>query len=77
MRWRSATGRRAVLTEVEKSLAQGAHAMTIITQEGDMLQVRNPWGSTTGVSEDDFINGHMGKASNSDLPNAYSVHLPR
>ncbi|MFF2411696.1 hypothetical protein [Streptomyces sp. NPDC058092] len=51
--------------------------MTIIAQEGDMLQVYNPWGSTTWVSEDDFINGHMGKASNSDLPNAYSVYLPR
>ncbi|MFD5268333.1 hypothetical protein [Streptomyces sp. NPDC058335] len=81
--------RRAVLTEVERSVAQGhpvpvdvsgkegAHAMTIIAQEGDMLQVYNPWGSTTWVSEDDFINGHMGKASNSDLPNAYSVYLPR
>lgn len=46
---------RAILTEVEKSVAQGqhpvpvdvsgeqgAHAMTIIAQEGDMLQVYNP-----------------------------------
>ncbi|MFD4763328.1 hypothetical protein ACFWOJ_32110 [Streptomyces sp. NPDC058439] len=85
----SAADRRAVLTEVEKSLAQEwpvpvgvsgkecAHAMTVIAQEGDMLQVYNLWGSTTWVSEDDFINGHMGKASNSDLPNAYSVCLPR
>lgn len=85
----SAADSRAVLTEVEKSLAQEwpvpvgvsgkecAHAMTVIAQEGDMLQVYNLWGSTTWVSEDDFINGHMGKASNSDLPNAYSVCLPR
>ncbi|MFE6844566.1 hypothetical protein [Streptomyces sp. NPDC057686] len=51
--------------------------MTIIAQEGDMLQASNPWGSTAGVSEDDFINGYMGKASNSDLPDAYSVLLPR
>ncbi|WP_234435887.1 protease inhibitor I42 family protein [Streptomyces sp. NRRL S-813] len=35
--------------------------MTIIAQEGDRLQVYNPWGSTTWVSEDDFINGHMGR----------------
>ncbi|MFE7107985.1 hypothetical protein ACFU98_14545 [Streptomyces sp. NPDC057575] len=85
----SAADRRAVLTEAEKPVAQGrpvpvdvsgeegAHAMTTIAQEGDMLQVHNPWGSTTWGSEDDFINGHMGKASNSDLPNAYSVCLPR
>jgi len=85
----SAADRRAVLTEVEKAVAQGvpvpvdvsgktgAHAMTIIAHEGDMLQVYNPWGTTTWVSEDDFINGRMGKASNSELPNAYSVYLPR
>lgn len=84
-----AADRRSVLTEVEKSVAQGrpvpadvsgeegAHALTTIAQEGDMLQVYNPWGSTTWVSDDDFINGHMGKVSNSDLPNAYSVCLPR
>ncbi|MET9605263.1 hypothetical protein ABZZ17_09360 [Streptomyces sp. NPDC006512] len=42
-----------------------------------MLQVYDPWGSTTWVSEDDVINGYMGKASNSDLPNAYSARLPR
>jgi hypothetical protein len=62
---------------VDVSGEEGAHAMTIIAQEGDMLQVYNPWGSTTWVSEDDFINGHMGKASSNDLPNAYSVYLPR
>ncbi|MCQ6555768.1 peptidoglycan-binding protein [Streptomyces sp. C10-9-1] len=85
----SADDRRAVLTEVQRSVAQGrpvpvdvrgesgAHAMTIIGQEGDMLQVYNPWGSTTWVSEDDFINGRMGKASNNDLPDAYSVFIPR
>ncbi|MDX3532988.1 hypothetical protein PV721_01075 [Streptomyces sp. MB09-01] len=51
--------------------------MTVVAQEGDMLQVCNPWGSTTRVSENDFINGYMGKACNSDLPNAYTVRLPR
>ncbi|MFB7216619.1 hypothetical protein [Streptomyces sp. NPDC056255] len=84
-----AADRREVRTEVEKSVAQGrsvpvdvsgeegAHAVITIAQERDMLQVYNPWGSTTWVSEDDFINGHTGKASKSDLPNAYSACLPR
>ncbi|MBM7440089.1 hypothetical protein [Streptomyces sp. HB132] len=62
---------------VDVSGEDGTHAMTIIAQEGDMLQVYGPWGSTTWVSEDDFINGHTGKASKSDLPNAYSVCPPR
>lgn len=61
---------------VDVSGEEDAHAMTI-AQDGDMLQVYNPWGSTTWVSEGDFINGYMGKACNSDIPNAYSACLPR
>ncbi|WP_159403772.1 hypothetical protein [Streptomyces sp. NRRL S-646] len=36
----------------------------------------NPWGQTTWVSEDDFVNGHMVKASDNRMPDAYAVHLP-
>ncbi|MFI7244893.1 peptidoglycan-binding protein [Streptomyces qinglanensis] len=84
----SADDRRAVLTRVEKAVAEGkpvpvdvkgeggAHAMTIIGQEGGMLQVYNPWGTTTWVSENDFINGHMDKAARKGLNDAYSVYLP-
>ncbi|MER6025051.1 peptidoglycan-binding protein [Streptomyces sp. NPDC001851] len=83
-----AADRKAVLSDVEKAVADGrpvpvdvqgkdgAHAMTIIAQEGDKLQVYNPWGSTTWVSENDFINGHMGKAADSGLNDAYSVYIP-
>ncbi|MBL1107441.1 peptidoglycan-binding protein [Streptomyces sp. 5-8] len=53
------------------------HAMMIIGQEGDKLQIYNPWGQTTWVSEDDFVNGGMAKASDSRLPDAYAVHLPQ
>ncbi|MFA7764376.1 hypothetical protein [Streptomyces sp. NRRL S-448] len=56
---------------------EGAHAMTLIAQEGDMLQTYDPWGSTIWVSEGNFINGYMGKACNSDLPHTYGVCLPR
>ncbi|MFI9341447.1 hypothetical protein ACIG0D_09290 [Streptomyces sp. NPDC052773] len=52
-------------------------AMMITGQEGDMLQIYNPWGTTTRVSEDDFVNGDMGKASNGELDNAYQVYVPR
>ncbi|CAM5682372.1 Peptidoglycan-binding domain-containing protein OS=Streptomyces glaucescens OX=1907 GN=SGLAU_14920 PE=4 SV=1 [Streptomyces glaucescens] len=80
--------RRAVLDDVQRAVAkglpvpvdvsgdEGAHAMMIIGQEGDMLQIYNPWGTTTWVSEDDFVNGNMGKASNSELNNAYQVYVP-
>ncbi|WP_217243117.1 peptidoglycan-binding protein [Streptomyces sp. AC555_RSS877] len=85
----TADERRQALTDVEKAVAEGkpvpvdvrsddgAHAMTIIGQEGDMLQIYNPWGTTTWVSEDDFINGNMGKASNGELDDAYSVYVPQ
>ncbi|MBX7549756.1 peptidoglycan-binding protein [Streptomyces sp. NPDC004232] len=83
-----AADRRAVLSDVEKAVADGrpvpvdvkgkdgAHAMTVIAQEGDKLQIYNPWGTTTWVSENDFINGHMSKAADSGLNDAYSVYLP-
>ncbi|MEW2620794.1 peptidoglycan-binding protein [Streptomyces sp. NPDC048106] len=53
------------------------HSMMIVGQEGDKLEIYNPWGQTTWVSEDDFVNGGMAKASDNRLPNAYAVHLPQ
>ncbi|MEU6508698.1 peptidoglycan-binding protein [Streptomyces sp. NPDC046942] len=53
------------------------HAMMIIGQEGDKLEIYNPWGKTTWVSENDFVNGGMAKASDNELPDAYEVHLPQ
>lgn len=70
---------RPVPVEVEGKDQDGnrvGHQMMIIGQEGDMLQVYNPWGHTTWVSEDDFVNGHMDKASDERLPNAFAVHVP-
>ena len=52
------------------------HQMMIIGQEGDKLQIYNPWGFTTWVSEDDFINGRMAGASDDRLPTPTSVRLP-
>ncbi|MBO1334662.1 peptidoglycan-binding protein [Streptomyces sp. VRA16 Mangrove soil] len=75
----SADDRRDVLTDVEESVAEGkpvpiniegeengdwvGHGMMIVGQEGDMLQIYNPWGTTTWVSEDDFINGDLSAAT--------------
>ncbi|MDC0767991.1 peptidoglycan-binding protein [Streptomyces sp. HD] len=89
---RGADERRDVLPDIEKSVAEGkpvpinvegydeegrhGHQMMVIGQEGDMLQIYNPWGTTTWVSEDDFVNGHMDKASDHRMPDAYAVHLP-
>ncbi|MGY0061111.1 peptidoglycan-binding protein [Streptomyces sp. LZ34] len=53
------------------------HAMMIVGHEGDKLEVYNPWGYTTWVSEDDFVNNHMDKASDKRLPDAYEYSLPK
>ncbi|MEU0809342.1 peptidoglycan-binding protein [Streptomyces sp. NPDC005970] len=53
------------------------HAMMIVGHEGDKLEVYNPWGFTTWISEDDFINNHMDKASDKRLPDAYEYSLPK
>ncbi|MEW9520904.1 peptidoglycan-binding protein [Streptomyces tubercidicus] len=55
---------------------RSGHAMMIVGQEGDMLQIYNPWGETKWISEDDFVNGHMDKAA-SGMPDAYGVHIPQ
>ncbi|WP_327351731.1 hypothetical protein [Streptomyces sp. NBC_01304] len=89
---RSADERRDALPDIEKAVAEGkpvpigvegkedgdrvGHSMMIVGQEGDMLQIYNPWGTTTWVSEDDFVNGNMGKASRGSLSDAYAVHVP-
>ncbi|MEU8926566.1 peptidoglycan-binding protein [Kitasatospora sp. NPDC048545] len=61
----------------DKDGKREGHALLIVGQEGNMLQVYNPWGFTTWVSEDDFINGHMDRAADNRVPTAYAVHLPR
>lgn len=89
---RSEDARRDVLPDIEKAVAEGkpvpvevegnpegsrvGHQMMIIGQEGDMLQIYNPWGFTTWVSEEDFVNGEMQGASDHRMPDAYAVHLP-
>lgn len=84
---KSADARREALPDIEKAVAEGkpvpvgvegngAHEMMIIGQEGDKLQIYNPWGTTTWVDEEDFVNGHMNKASNNDLKQVSDVRIP-
>lgn len=84
----NADDRRGVLPEIEEAVAEGkpvpvkavgdgGHALVIVGHENGMLQVHNPWGHTTWISEDDFVNGNMDKASDERFPDAVGVHLPR
>jgi uncharacterized protein YukE len=84
----SADDRRGVLPEIEEAVAEGkpvpvkttgdgGHALVVIGHENGMLQVHHPWGETTWVSEEDFVNGNMDKASDQRFPDATGVHLPR
>ncbi|WP_369183016.1 peptidoglycan-binding protein [Streptomyces sp. Y1] len=85
--------RRAILPEIEKAVAEGkpvpvsieghvgderkGHEVLIVGQEGDMLQVYNPWGRTTWISEADFANGHMDHVADNRTPVVDAVHLPK
>ncbi|MEU1788001.1 peptidoglycan-binding protein [Streptomyces sparsogenes] len=85
----NAEDRRASLVDVERQLdngvpvqvavrgSTGSHAMMIVGHEGDRLQVYNPWGTTTWISEDDFVNNRMGYTNNGYFPEAYSITLPK
>ncbi len=81
--------RRDVLPKVESAVDQGkpvpiqldgsgdiGHQVLIIGHEGNMLQVYNPWGTVSWISEDDFVNGHMDKIDQGVPPNVRGVNLP-
>lgn len=84
--------RRDVLTDIEKSVAEGkpvpinvegheengdwvGHGMMIVGQEGNMLQIYNPWGTTTWVSEEDFVKGDLSAASDDRFDNVNNVYI--
>ncbi|MGY0061114.1 peptidoglycan-binding protein [Streptomyces sp. LZ34] len=85
----NAAERNASLAEIERHVdsgvpvpvdvkgSTGAHAMMIVGHEGDRLQVYNPNGTTTWISEDDFVHDRMGYTTNGYYPTAYSVYLPK
>ncbi|MEU5385843.1 peptidoglycan-binding protein [Kitasatospora cineracea] len=84
-------GRRDVLVDVEKAVDEGkpvpvsirggdqGHQLMIIGHDGDKLQVYNPWGYTTWITEDDFVNNHMDHALDQPprMDTATSVRLPK
>ncbi len=80
--------RQSALTEIERVIDEGkpvpvsvrgdgGHQMMIIGHRGDQLEIYNPWGYTVWVSEADFVNNHMGGASDASLPNVESIRLPK
>lgn len=61
------------------------HQMMIIGQSNGKLQIYNPWGHTTWVTDSQFVNGQLGSLTNSTvsstappggLPTPYGVELP-
>ncbi|MEV8065399.1 peptidoglycan-binding protein [Streptomyces sp. NPDC085995] len=86
-----ADDRRDVLPDIERSVAEGkpvpinieghddgdwvGHGMMIVGQEGDRLQIYNPWGTTTWVSEDDFVKGDLSAASDDRFDNVNRVYI--
>jgi hypothetical protein len=85
----SAAGRRNILPSVESAVDQGkpvpfqvhgggeGHQMVVIGHQGDKLEIYNPWGDVTWVSEDDFVNGHMDKVDRGVPPNVGGVLMPQ
>ncbi|MES4904880.1 MULTISPECIES: peptidoglycan-binding protein [unclassified Streptomyces] len=85
----TAEQRRSVLPAVEEQLNNGVpvpvnvkgsggyHSMMIVGHEDDRLQIYNPFGTTTWVSEDDFINSHMAAAADPRAPEVYAVYLSK
>ncbi|MEU4151650.1 peptidoglycan-binding protein [Streptomyces sp. NPDC026659] len=53
------------------------HSMMIIGQEGDKLQIYNPWGTTTWVSEEDFVKGDLSAAADDRYSAAHEGNVNR
>lgn len=92
----SSTGdRQAAVAQIETAVDSGkpvpfdvtngseGHQMLIIGRNGDQLEVYNPWGFTTWISESQFVNGDLGALTTgasgaaNGLPTADGVELPQ
>jgi hypothetical protein len=85
--------RRDVLGRIEQAVDSGkpvplgvkektwffpdGHQMVVIAHRGDQLEIYNPWGYSSWVSEDDFVNNRLGSLTDNELPNVDHVQLPR
>ncbi|MFJ3789953.1 hypothetical protein [Kitasatospora sp. NPDC090091] len=83
--------RRAALTRIEKSVDEGlpvpitvrnsdsGHQMMIIGRDGDRLQIYNPWGFTSWVTEEQFVNSQLGGLTPGDHPlnKSTALELPK
>ncbi|MEU6233978.1 hypothetical protein [Kitasatospora sp. NPDC047058] len=83
--------RRAALARIEKSVDEGlpvpitvrnedsGHQMMIIGRDGDKLQVYNPWGFTSWVTEEQFVNSQLGGLTPGDHPlnKSTALELPK
>lgn len=60
---------------------QAGHQLMVIGRDGDRLKIYNPWGSTTWVSDSQFVNGQLGTVTWSTptggIPTPYAVELPQ
>jgi hypothetical protein len=54
----------------------GGHGMMIVGHDGNMLEIYNPWGYTTWVTEDEFVNGQLSNMPDGPPPSPFSVRLP-
>jgi hypothetical protein len=57
------------------------HQMMIIGHDGDKLEVYNPWGYTSWVSESQFVNNQLGSltttAGDGSMKTASGLELPQ
>ncbi|MCU1646197.1 MAG: hypothetical protein JWN03_6472 [Nocardia sp.] len=56
------------------------HQMVVVGASGDELEIYNPWGNTTWVTDQQFIDGQIGAATSDSpgggLPTPDEVHIP-
>ncbi|GAA1952317.1 hypothetical protein [Kitasatospora viridis] len=81
--------RQAALGRIEHSVDSGqpvpidvfgskeGHQMAIIGRNGNLLEIYNPWGQTSWVTEDQFVHSQLGGVTGSDMNTAGGLELPK
>lgn len=65
------------ITRVDENGDRHGHSLMIIGQEDGKLQIYNPWGTTSWISEDDFINGNLEAAADDRYSKAHQGDVNR
>ncbi|MBO0869547.1 MAG: hypothetical protein J2P15_13375 [Micromonosporaceae bacterium] len=80
--------RQSALSDIQNAVESGkpvpidvqgggeAHQMMIVGRDGNRLEIYNPWGYTTWVSDSQFVHNQLGGVTGTQMNSAFALELP-